>query len=59
MNAAGVKLMISVFLCPSDHGQRVNQAFGPTNYAACTGAARTAALRSTPTACFSSIRGPE
>jgi prepilin-type processing-associated H-X9-DG protein len=37
VNAAGVKLMISVFLCPSDHGQRVNQAFGPTNYAACAG----------------------
>ena len=37
VNAEGVKLMISVFLCPSDHGQRVNQAFGPTNYAACAG----------------------
>ena len=37
VNKDGVKLMVSVFLCPSDHGQRINQAFGPTNYAACAG----------------------
>jgi len=37
VNKDGVKQMVSVFLCPSDHGQRINQAFGPTNYAACAG----------------------
>jgi prepilin-type processing-associated H-X9-DG protein len=37
VNKAGVKQMVSVFLCPSDHGQRINQNFGPSNYAACAG----------------------
>jgi type II secretory pathway pseudopilin PulG len=36
-NARGVALVVSVFLCPSDHGQRVSPNFGPTNYAACAG----------------------
>jgi len=36
-NARGVALVVPVFLCPSDHGQRVSANFGPTNYAACAG----------------------
>jgi prepilin-type processing-associated H-X9-DG protein len=36
-NAAGVKLLVPEFLCPSDRAERVNPAFGPTNYAACSG----------------------
>jgi prepilin-type N-terminal cleavage/methylation domain-containing protein/prepilin-type processing-associated H-X9-DG protein len=36
-NARGVALMVPLFLCPSDHGQRVSPNFGPTNYAACAG----------------------
>jgi prepilin-type N-terminal cleavage/methylation domain-containing protein len=36
-NAATVKLMVPDFLCPSDRGDRVSPAFGPTNYAVCAG----------------------
>ncbi|MCA9236554.1 MAG: DUF1559 domain-containing protein [Planctomycetales bacterium] len=36
-NRDGVAQMIGLFLCPSDRGERVNPAFGPTNYAVCTG----------------------
>lgn len=36
-NREGVRLVVSDFLCPSDQGQRVAEAFGPTNYAVCTG----------------------
>jgi prepilin-type processing-associated H-X9-DG protein len=36
-NAGTVKLMIPDFLCPSDRGDRVSPAFGPTNYAMCAG----------------------
>lgn len=36
-NARGAKLMVPLFLCPSDRGERVHPEFGPTNYATCTG----------------------
>lgn len=36
-NRAGVRLLIADFLCPSDEGRRLTDAFGPTNYAVCTG----------------------
>ncbi|MFO0913363.1 MAG: DUF1559 domain-containing protein [Pirellulales bacterium] len=36
-NRAAVAQLIPEFLCPSDHGQPVNESFGPTNYAACAG----------------------
>ncbi len=36
-NVAGVALVVPLFLCPSDYGQQVETAFGPTNYAACAG----------------------
>ena len=36
-NAAGVKLIVPLFLCPSDRGEVVAEGFGPTNYAACVG----------------------
>jgi prepilin-type N-terminal cleavage/methylation domain-containing protein len=36
-NRDGVRFMFSQFLCPSDQQMRVNQAFGPTNYAVCGG----------------------
>lgn len=36
-NVKGVALIIPLFLCPSDSGQRVSPGFGPTNYAACAG----------------------
>ncbi|MCE9556593.1 MAG: DUF1559 domain-containing protein [Planctomycetes bacterium] len=37
VNQAGVKIAVSLFLCPSDDGRRLRDTFGPTNYAACTG----------------------
>lgn len=37
-NRNGVRLLVTDFLCPSDVSQRVVDAFGPTNYAVCTGA---------------------
>jgi prepilin-type N-terminal cleavage/methylation domain-containing protein/prepilin-type processing-associated H-X9-DG protein len=36
-NVTGVAIVVPLFLCPSDAGQRVNSRFGPTNYAACAG----------------------
>lgn len=36
-NRAGVRQMITAFLCPSDQERRVRDAFGPTNYAVNTG----------------------
>jgi len=36
-NAAGARLLVPLFLCPSDRGIRVHPEFGPTNYAFCTG----------------------
>jgi prepilin-type N-terminal cleavage/methylation domain-containing protein/prepilin-type processing-associated H-X9-DG protein len=36
-NAEIVRLMIPDFLCPTDRGDRVSSAFGPTNYAMCAG----------------------
>jgi prepilin-type N-terminal cleavage/methylation domain-containing protein/prepilin-type processing-associated H-X9-DG protein len=36
-NAAGVKIVIPTFLCPSDRGLIVSPLFAPTNYAACAG----------------------
>jgi len=36
-NIAGVKLLVPLFLCPSDQGAPVSTFFGPTNYAACAG----------------------
>ena len=32
-----VKILVPLFLCPSDRGVAVSPIFGPTNYAACTG----------------------
>ena len=32
-----VKLVVPLFLCPSDRGTAVSPIFGPTNYAACAG----------------------
>jgi prepilin-type N-terminal cleavage/methylation domain-containing protein/prepilin-type processing-associated H-X9-DG protein len=37
VNAAGVKLVVPLFLCPSDRGHVVSPSFGPTNYAMCSG----------------------
>jgi len=36
-NRDAVKQLLPVFLCPSDIGRRVTEAFGPTNYAMCGG----------------------
>ncbi|MBN1852021.1 MAG: DUF1559 domain-containing protein [Pirellulales bacterium] len=36
-NIDGVRVVVPVFLCPSDHGERVLPEFGPTNYAVCAG----------------------
>lgn len=36
-NRAGVQAIIPQFLCPSDIGERVDPAFGPTNYSMCGG----------------------
>ena len=36
-NAAGVAIVVPLFLCPSDVGQPITPQFGPTNYAACAG----------------------
>jgi prepilin-type N-terminal cleavage/methylation domain-containing protein len=36
-NRAGVKVVIPQLLCPSDGGDRVDPAFGPTNYSVCAG----------------------
>ena len=37
VNQQGVARVVPEFLCPSDAGQRISPAFGPTNYAACAG----------------------
>ncbi|MBX3424987.1 MAG: DUF1559 domain-containing protein [Pirellulales bacterium] len=37
VNRPGVAQLVSAFLCPSDRGAPVNESFGPTNYATCTG----------------------
>ena len=36
-NRDGVQTLIPQFLCPSDRGVAVSTAYGPTNYAACSG----------------------
>jgi prepilin-type N-terminal cleavage/methylation domain-containing protein/prepilin-type processing-associated H-X9-DG protein len=36
-NVAGAKLIVPLFLCPSDRSEVVSEGFGPTNYAACAG----------------------
>jgi len=36
-NAYGASLIVPLFLCPSDRGERVHSQFGPTNYATCAG----------------------
>lgn len=36
-NRAAVRIVAPDFLCPSDTETRVSEAFGPTNYAVCTG----------------------
>jgi prepilin-type processing-associated H-X9-DG protein len=36
-NVAGAKIVVPIFLCPSDRSMRAHPGFGPTNYAACTG----------------------
>ncbi len=55
-NVAGVALVVPLFLCPSDLAQVVSPGFGPTNYVACSGAARMAERPSTPTVSSSSTR---
>ncbi|HMO84547.1 MAG TPA: DUF1559 domain-containing protein, partial [Lacipirellulaceae bacterium] len=37
VNRAGVQTLLPELLCPSDRGVRVSAAYGPTNYAACSG----------------------
>ena len=37
VNRAGVKIVATIFHCPSDDQPRLRDTFGPTNYAACTG----------------------
>jgi hypothetical protein len=37
VNQAGAKIEVGLFRCPSDGSRRLREAFGPTNYAACTG----------------------
>lgn len=36
-NVIGARTVVPSFLCPSDSGVQLNQSFGPTNYAMCTG----------------------
>ncbi len=36
-NRPGVKTVLPQLLCPSDRGERVDEQFGPTNYATCSG----------------------
>ncbi len=36
-NVAGVALVLSIFLCPTDLGNVVSTGFGPTNYTMCAG----------------------
>lgn len=36
-NREAVRIIVPDFLCPSDNQSRVAEAFGPTNYAVCTG----------------------
>lgn len=36
-NRAGVQVLLPQLLCPSDRQERVDPAFGPTNYAVCSG----------------------
>lgn len=36
-NVPGARILVPLFLCPSDIGERVRNSFGPTNYATCTG----------------------
>lgn len=37
VNAPWVKLIVPIFMCPSDNGTRVDPAWGPTNYLLCNG----------------------
>ena len=39
-NKGVVKVLVPLFLCPSDKAAPVAELFGPTNYAACTGTGR-------------------
>lgn len=39
-NKPVVKIVVPLFLCPSDRGVAVSPIFGPTNYAACAGSGR-------------------
>jgi prepilin-type N-terminal cleavage/methylation domain-containing protein/prepilin-type processing-associated H-X9-DG protein len=36
-NAEAVRLFVAEFICPADELRRLNEDFGPTSYAACTG----------------------
>ena len=36
-NAAGIRILIPEFLCPSDQRGRIDPDYGPTNYAVSTG----------------------
>ena len=36
-NAEGVRAFVAEFICPADEVRRLNEEFGPTSYAACTG----------------------
>ncbi len=47
-NGAAVAKVVPEFLCPSDVTQTVEAAFGPTNYAACTGTGTGGSLAAQP-----------
>src|SRR5690606_27988127 len=36
-NRAAVATVVPVFLCPSDHGRKLVESWGPTNYVSCSG----------------------
>jgi prepilin-type processing-associated H-X9-DG protein len=36
-NAEAVRVFVTEFICPADEARRLNEEFGPTSYAACTG----------------------
>jgi len=37
VNRDAVSRIVPLFLCPSDHGRKINDAWGPSNYVACSG----------------------
>ncbi len=51
-NIAGVRIFVPEFICPSDEGRPVDDDFGPTNYAVCTGAGENGGLPKAGTGVF-------